>query len=669
MAINTHKADHVEYIQDSNGNKHYLNAEYLDGHSYGDISNAIGGKADQSAIHDGTLTIQKNGATVATFTANQDKSATANITVPTSIDGLTGGTVNGNITLTKELVFANNQNPFIKMSTAGNTYFFQSAGGQFSLGPTWDLATKWSVDGSVQFPKKVDFAVRPVVGSKEVALKSEIPAAVSESTVSGWGFTKNKGTVTSVATADGITGGSITSSGTIKANLKSYTKNTAEIGGRLYGVELDKNGKLAVNVPWTDTNTDTHNSHAIISGTKSDGSTQIKGSASSGDITLGDSGVTAGAYGDTAAQTPGYNATFKVPSISVNAKGIVTAIGEHTVRIPASDNTDTKNTAGSTNDSSTLYLIGARTQVANSQTYSNSNVYMANGVLTTKNIRVSGTEATVLGHLTIYGDNDDDDPKKPADQTGISDLGDDLDAYYFNTGIALYNNGDETTYKLSFPGKTGTIALTSDLPTKVSELVNDSGYVKGNVLSPGGGYATLIANNGNAFSVTNSTVTSNGGGTPNAIFSIDSSGVHITKSGAKSDVVTTNNLKKINNNSLIGSGNINIPTMSHYQDHKGPYSADNNKDHIVYSELSTAHGNGHGCLIMAHGHIIYQSGYINITDTGTVYTDYDSYAVQAGQEGYWGKSWVTATAFFEPGKHMYVHAKGVESIYVICIYF
>lgn len=461
MAINTHKADHVEYIQDSDGNKHYLNAEYLDGHSYTDISNAISGK----------------------------------------------------------------------------------------------------------------------------------------------------GTVTSVATADGITGGSITSSGTIKANLKSYTKNTAEIGGRLYGVELDKNGKLAVNVPWTDTNTDTHNSHAIISGTKSDNSTQIKGSASSGDITLGDSGVTAGAYGDTTAQTPGYNATFKVPSISVNAKGIVTAIGEHTVRIPASDNTDTKNTAGSTNDSSTLYLIGARTQVANSQTYSNSNVYMADGALTVKNIRVNGTDATVLGHLTIYGDNDDDNPNKPADQTGISDLGDDLDTYYFNTGIALYNNGDDTTYKLSFPGKTGTIALTSDLPTKVSELTNDSGYVKGT------------------------------------------------------------GLKKINNNSLIGSGNINIPTMSHIQNWNGAYSADNNKDHKVYSGSSTAQGNGNGCLIMVHGHIMYQSGYINITDTSTVYTNNHSYAIQAGEEGYWGKSWVTATAFFEPGKTMYVHAKGVEGIYVICVYF
>ena len=109
--------------------------------------------------------------------------------------------------------------------------------------------------------------------------------------------------------------------------------------------------------------------------------------------------------------------------------------------------------------------------------------------------------------------------------------------------------------------------------------------------------------------------------------------------------------------------------ISHYQDHKGPYSADNNSDHTVYSGSSTAHGSGNGCLIMVHGHIIHQSGYINITDTSTVYTDYDSYAIQAGQEGYWGKSWVTATAFFEYGKKMYVHAKGVESIYVVCIYF
>ena len=40
-------------------------------------------------IGDGTLTIQKNGANVATFTANQGTAATANITVPTAVSELT----------------------------------------------------------------------------------------------------------------------------------------------------------------------------------------------------------------------------------------------------------------------------------------------------------------------------------------------------------------------------------------------------------------------------------------------------------------------------------------------------------------------------------------------------------------------------------------------------
>ncbi len=48
------------------------------------------------------------------------------------------------------------------------------------------------------------------------AKKSSVPAAVTESTVSGWGFTKNKGTVTSVAVKmNGSEKGKVTSSGTI----------------------------------------------------------------------------------------------------------------------------------------------------------------------------------------------------------------------------------------------------------------------------------------------------------------------------------------------------------------------------------------------------------------------------------------------------------------------
>lgn len=57
---------------------------------------------------------------------------------------------------------------------------------------------------------------------------------------------------------------------------------------------------------------------------------------------LVNSGVTAGSYGPSANATPAYGATFNVPYITVDAKGRVTAASTKTVKIPASDNTDTK---------------------------------------------------------------------------------------------------------------------------------------------------------------------------------------------------------------------------------------------------------------------------------------------------------------------------------------
>ena len=68
---------------------------------------------------------------------------------------------------------------------------------------------------------------------------------------SGYGKT---GTVTSVATGAGLTGGTITNSGTIKANLNSETSlGTIGTTSNLYAIGIDANNKLAVNVPWTDT--------------------------------------------------------------------------------------------------------------------------------------------------------------------------------------------------------------------------------------------------------------------------------------------------------------------------------------------------------------------------------------------------------------------------------
>lgn len=62
--------------------------------------------------------------------------------------------------------------------------------------------------------------------------------------------------------------------------------------------------------------------------------------------------------------------------------------------------TDTKNTAGSTDTSSKIFLIGATSQAANSQTYSDNEVYATSGVLTTKSVQVGGTAATMQYNST-----------------------------------------------------------------------------------------------------------------------------------------------------------------------------------------------------------------------------------------------------------------------------
>lgn len=56
---------------------------------------------------------------------------------------------------------------------------------------------------------------------------------------------------------------------------------------------------------------------------------------------------------------------------------------------------DTKNTAGSTDTSSKIFLIGATSQAANPQTYSDNEVYTTSGVLTTKKVQVGGGSCTM----------------------------------------------------------------------------------------------------------------------------------------------------------------------------------------------------------------------------------------------------------------------------------
>lgn len=195
-------------------------------------------------------------------------------------------------------------------------------------------------------------------------------------------YTTNAGTVTKISTGAGLTGGDITTTGTIKANLTSETKLTnaaadgTETSGRVYPVRLDKNNKLAVNVPWANTYVtqtavgDTYtNWRPLLIGSSNSGTegfspstttsstyttatisvqpstgtiraTTFKGSGesltslnasniSSGTLSadrLATSGATAGSYGPSAAVSGSNGATMNVPYITVDNKGRVTAI-------------------------------------------------------------------------------------------------------------------------------------------------------------------------------------------------------------------------------------------------------------------------------------------------------------------------------------------------------
>lgn len=95
------------------------------------------------------------------------------------------------------------------------------------------------------------------------------------------------------------------------------------------------------------------------------------------------SGVTAGNYGDSSAQTPGYGATFNVPYISVDAAGHVTGISSHTVKIPASDNTWRGIQDNLTSDSATDSLSAKQGKaLANGSARDDTKLPLAGGTMT-----------------------------------------------------------------------------------------------------------------------------------------------------------------------------------------------------------------------------------------------------------------------------------------------
>lgn len=80
-------------------------------------------------------------------------------------------------------------------------------------------------------------------------------------------------------------------------------------------------------------------------------------------ITLANSGVTAGSYGQSTAVSPGHSGTFTVPYVTVDAKGRVTSISNKTITLP-SDNNTTYSAGNGLSLSSTTFSVKAGTGIA-----------------------------------------------------------------------------------------------------------------------------------------------------------------------------------------------------------------------------------------------------------------------------------------------------------------
>ena len=157
-----------------------------------------------------------------------------------------------------------------KAAKVGDTFI--STGSDWELIPSGDEPSGTVTSVGLSAPTGFSVSGSPVTNSGTLTLSFasgySLPTTAKQGnwdTAYGWGnhasagYVKSSG-VTSVATSDGLTGGTITSTGTIKANLRTFTKLTndsaaaTETAGRIYPVVLDKTGYLAVNVPWTNVN-------------------------------------------------------------------------------------------------------------------------------------------------------------------------------------------------------------------------------------------------------------------------------------------------------------------------------------------------------------------------------------------------------------------------------
>lgn len=436
----------------------------------------IAGSGATSVITDesGNITVSSTDTTYTALKNPTSLTVKGNGTTSFSYDGSSAKTLN----------IKAGTNTSISSDTSGNITIN-------STNTTYDLSAPASKsNGSVTLDLK---AGGSGTGTDSVTIKGTGATTVT---------TDEKGVVTVYSTDNnsahghsvgvGLTGsGNAGTSGTYtyKAKLRSETALTVDsaaattTSGRVYPVAVDKTGYLAVNVPWTSKN---------IVGATSNANSNTTSELSDGNVYLNhvENGVVTSAH-----KISGSGAT----TVTTDTSGNI---------VISSTDTNTKNTAGSTNTSSKIFLIGATSQAANPQTYSHDTAYVGTDgclysggkkVLTSETSLSKGTDTTATATIDGAGPSNNKKPTFTAvTDTAVSGhkITDTTTTYTLD--LSDYVTSNELSAQLStamvFKGSLGTNGTITALPTASSSTIGDTYKV-----ITAGTYASIAAKVGDVF--------------------------------------------------------------------------------------------------------------------------------------------------------------------------
>ena len=415
--------------------------------SYNDLSD----KPTIPTVNNATLTIQKNGTNVQTFTANQSTNATANITVPTKVSELTndsGYTTNvGTIT-------------GIKMNGAS-----KGTSGVVDLGTV--ITAHQDISGKVN--KSGDTMTGNLVIQKTGTHDNNYPATLTLRAVDSTNSVNSNGTIS--AYDGGASGSNMVISpagnmfiGSGEGPLNHYNLYQHSTGEVLYmtsdnQVHLQANGQTIANRIGLMID----NSGNVLP-EKADTATNNSGSIGTSSYKWANgyfTNINGVAVGDSPKFTDNNNAVAQTATTTnANYEVLFSVTADNTTRTegarknsnlkfnpstgnlqatqlngvaigssPKFTDTDTKNTAGSTDTSSKIFLIGATSQAANPQTYSQDTAYVG-----TDGCLYSGGTKVLTAHQDIS------DKYDKITQTGIKQQGGNGQYGYFKIATLKVTN-------------------------------------------------------------------------------------------------------------------------------------------------------------------------------------------------------------------------------------